>query len=171
MRPKSSLVLGVASLLLVAIAWGRHEDGAMADQGGAPWGLGQTYQSTWHGDCQWYDTAHDFGGPYGCWQSVWSDTTATYGDNVTVYEYALRQNYVLLPENAGTAVTYVSFGASPSSDSGTGYAYTSHYYCGDYSCAWPTNVIGYGYHYGNGAQYIYTESNWGCQYVEWGSFC
>ena len=42
----------------------------------------------------------------------------------------------------------------------------AHYYCGDYSCSWPVNVIGWAYHYGpNGTDYIYTQGVWGSQYV------
>ena len=154
-------IFGLALLLALPVR------DSNADEGGASWGYGKTYQNNWYTNCQWYDTQHDFGGPYGCYRGVWSDTEAYYGDGVSVYEYAQHQTYGICCGGQGVAVFYAFFGDYPVSDTDDEYASVNHYYCGEGSCGgWKVNVIGYAYHYGNGAGYIYTESMWGAEYHE-----
>lgn len=144
----------------------RGRNAALADEGGSAWGYGRTYQNNWNNECRWYDTQHDFGGPYGCYQGVWSDTQANWGDGVSVYEYAQRQTWGICCGDQGINVYYAYFGSYPGSDSDVWHAEVNHYYPGDLSGTWPVNVIGYAYHYGNGAGFIYTESMWGSEYHE-----
>jgi hypothetical protein len=156
-------MVAVASLLGPVLGIAGFQE-ASADEGGAYWGYGKTYQNNWNASCQWYDVQHDDMSDQSCYQGVWSDTSTYDGSSAEVSEYAQHQTW----GSSGNVVHvyYVGFGAIPLTGYGNGYVSVNHYYCGDVSCHWPVNVIGYAYHYGpNGNDYIYTQSLWGNQYA------
>lgn len=74
-----------------------------ADGGGSSWGYGETWQTSYYYDCQWYDNEHD-DGQYGCWRGVSSTTESNWGDGVQLYQSALRQHWGLYPGETGTYV-------------------------------------------------------------------
>ncbi len=155
-----------------ALPGGREQ--VAANEAGEWWGYSKTYQNNWTDECQWYDTQHDFGGPYGCYKGVWSDTDSySPTGQVSVYEYAQKQawGYCCYPYTA-IAVFYQYFDPYPAAYSATNYVTTGgvHYYPGDLNGEWDVNVIGYAYHYygpsGGSNPYVYTESVWGGEYTE-----
>lgn len=162
-RPGAAIVFRFAWLLAaLGLTFGTVA-AAQANEVGSPWGYSKTYQNNYYSYCHWYDSFHDTMSDHSCYRGVWSNTQV-YGPGMSeVREFASRQTYGAVGN--AVKVYYAFFGAYPSDVTGTGLVTTDHY-CGDQSCLWPVNVIGFAYHYGPGPNDLsYTEAQWGSQYV------